>query len=147
MCLSQIDIHYSKDDKTEGIGYKVIFGNKDWFYTPIFGGCFCYDKWYNRIVYPIIIMAQQNTLNTTEQLKYDAGFHIFLNKDDCIKYCKGFMWPINFCAVSWKRYFITKVYYKGIVCKGLQNNIPCTVVKSIMIKEEDIIDKKDEKDI
>ena len=57
------------------------------------------------------------------------------------------MWPINFCAVSWKRYFITKVYYKGIVCKGLQNNIPCTVVKSIMIKEEDIIDKKDEKDI
>jgi hypothetical protein len=29
MCLSQIDIHYSKDDKTEGIGYKVVFGNKD----------------------------------------------------------------------------------------------------------------------
>lgn len=138
MCLSKIDVHYSKDDETEGIGYKVIFGDRNYFYTPIFGGFFYYDKWYNRTIANIVVLNQ----GIDEIHEYESGFHIFLNKDDCIKYCQYYSWPKNFCATSFKRHFITKVHYKGIVCKGLQNNFPCIVAKSIMIKEEDILDKE-----
>lgn len=132
MCLTSITKGYDKND-VEGIGYKIFrisnegISNEE-LYSPIFGfEQFEYNNWYHRRIYFIYI---------TDTITYDSGFHIFPNKEDCYIYASEMQWLFD----DWNpnKYKIVKVKYRGVLFEGLQNNLKCLVVKSIMLLDETI---------
>jgi hypothetical protein len=132
MCLTSITKEYADND-VEGIGYKIFrisnegISNEE-LYSPIFGfEQFEYNNWYHRRIYFIYI---------TDTITYDSGFHIFPNKEDCYIYAYEMGWSSK--ARLSIQYKIVKVKYKGVLYEGLQNNLKCLVVKSIMLLDETI---------
>ena len=125
MCLTSITKEYADND-VEGIGYKVFVISGQSIRSPIFGfQKFEYNQWYSRYLYIAFI---------TDTITYDSGFHIFLNREDCLSYAHDMGWHFE----NWRanQYKIIKVKYSGVVYEGLQENLKCLVVKSIMLLDE-----------
>jgi len=135
MCLSNITKRYSKKDKTEGYGYKIV--NKNWPYyiknrlyygyvAPLQFKPLPLNKWIKRRI--------SNISSNYEDLFYESGFHIFKTKKDAERH-----WINNRDGIR----TIIKVKYKGIICEGYEHflddnskphSIDVLVVKQIFIE-------------
>lgn len=117
MCLSQITKTYSKRDKTEGFGWKVVsINDNDTFRFPFFHNSKSnrYNQWLRRVI---------NKVNDFCTVEYDSGFHIFKTRKDARTY-KG----------TFSDEKIVKVQYKGIVCEGFQKDYNANTKKIIQLR-------------
>jgi len=54
---------------------------------------------------------------------YRTGFHIFLKRDDAVKFATSYL----------RNYLVKKVYFRKVVCKGYQHRNPVIICKEICL--------------
>jgi len=114
MCLTELIekkelCKTARNNLAKGIGWKIFAKEGNNLYSWIFSDlCPKYkiNKWYH---------ADNSTLYTTYNQRYQSGFHTYLRKKDAIK----FISELNFLA---SEYQIMKVKFKNINCIGKQHH-------------------------
>ena len=107
------------------VGYKLFLEDEN----KLYGICFT-DKKYKKNGYPINRWVQSKTNNLTGRknirganVKYDAGFHIFLTREDASS-------VLRVIYVD----KIEKVKFRNISCIGVQESTAVVVAREMIIK-------------
>jgi hypothetical protein len=121
MCLDTITKAYSKTNKSEGYGWKVIteMEGNHYCYNPIMWGRIFYNRWMKADTDTLI----ESHKYAKQQVSYQSGFHIFKNQEDAQN---------HWLSQSMNRK-VKKVKYKNIICSGIQDGIEVLVVKKVMM--------------
>jgi len=121
MCLTKITSLEKKNfpPKKYGVGYKVVVISSNYkkFQFLWFRKEKPFNKW-------IVCYKRPTTKITADDGKqYPAGFHIFKEKKDAIRYLEPYI----------DNDIVVKVYYRRVVAEGYQEDKGCVVAKKMYV--------------